>query len=34
LLREHCNRVVWMERGAVHMDGPAREVLDAYFSSR
>jgi lipopolysaccharide transport system ATP-binding protein len=34
LLHEHCNRVVWMERGAVHMDGPAREVLDAYFSSR
>jgi lipopolysaccharide transport system ATP-binding protein len=34
LLREHCNRVVWMERGAVHMDGPAREVLDVYFSSR
>lgn len=34
LLREHCSRVVWMERGAVYMDGPAGEVLEAYFSSR
>jgi lipopolysaccharide transport system ATP-binding protein len=33
LLREHCNRVLWMERGTVHMEGPAREVLDAYFAS-
>ena len=29
-IRRLCDRVVWMERGKIRMDGPALEVLDAY----
>jgi lipopolysaccharide transport system ATP-binding protein len=31
LLKNNCNRILWMERGRVRMDGPADEVLPAYF---
>jgi len=31
LLRNNCNRILWMERGRVLMDGSADEVLPAYF---
>jgi teichoic acid transport system ATP-binding protein len=30
VVRETCNRVVWMEDGLVVMDGPTDEVVDAY----
>ena len=29
-IRRLCDRVVWMDRGKVRMDGPTTEVLDAY----
>lgn len=31
LLLNNCNRILWMEHGRVRMDGPAEEVLAAYF---
>jgi lipopolysaccharide transport system ATP-binding protein len=31
LLQANCNRVLWLEHGRVRMDGPAAEVLEAYF---
>jgi lipopolysaccharide transport system ATP-binding protein len=31
LLRRNCNRLVWLEHGAIKMDGPADEVIAAYF---
>jgi lipopolysaccharide transport system ATP-binding protein len=31
LLQKNCNRILWMEHGRVRMDGPAGEVLPAYF---
>lgn len=31
LLQKVCNRVIWLEHGQVKMDGPAEEVLPAYF---
>ncbi|MFI7504096.1 ABC transporter ATP-binding protein [Streptomyces sp. NPDC049687] len=29
-IRETCERVLWLERGELRMDGPTEEVLDAY----
>lgn len=29
----HCNRVVWLSKGLVIMDGPTDSVLDAYLES-
>lgn len=28
--RQNCERVVWMEKGEIRMDGPANTVIDAY----
>jgi ABC-type polysaccharide/polyol phosphate transport system ATPase subunit len=33
LVRELCNRALWLERGQILLDGPAAEVLDAYSAS-
>ena len=33
MVRELCNRAVWLERGQILLDGPADEVLDAYAAS-
>lgn len=30
VIREFCNRVLWLEHGKIRMDGPPDEVLDAY----
>jgi lipopolysaccharide transport system ATP-binding protein len=32
LIDSVCTRVIWLEHGSVKMDGPAKEVSDAYFS--
>jgi len=32
-IRGMCNRVVWMQHGAVVMDGPTDAVIDAYVAS-
>jgi teichoic acid transport system ATP-binding protein len=29
-IRETCDRVIWLESGVLRMDGPTREVCDAY----
>ncbi|MEU1182645.1 ABC transporter ATP-binding protein [Streptomyces sp. NPDC005820] len=29
-IRETCERVLWLERGELRMDGPTEEVMDAY----
>ena len=29
-IRDTCDRVLWLERGELRMDGPTEEVLDAY----
>jgi lipopolysaccharide transport system ATP-binding protein len=31
LLLENCRRVIWLEHGKFRMDGPAQDVVDAYF---
>lgn len=31
LLQSTCNRLVWLERGAIRMDGGFEEVAEAYF---
>jgi lipopolysaccharide transport system ATP-binding protein len=31
LLETTCNRAIWLEHGQIKMDGPAREVAQAYF---
>lgn len=31
LILETCNRVLWLEHGKIRMDGPAAEVVAAYF---
>jgi len=28
---ELCSRAIWLEQGAVHMDGPADQVVQAYI---
>jgi ABC-type polysaccharide/polyol phosphate transport system ATPase subunit len=33
LVRELCDRALWLERGRILLDGPASEVLDAYASA-
>jgi lipopolysaccharide transport system ATP-binding protein len=33
MVRELCNRALWLERGRILLDGPAAEVLDAYAAS-
>ncbi len=33
MVRELCNRALWLERGQILLDGPAAEVLDAYSAS-
>jgi len=32
-IRAMCNRVLWMQHGAVHMSGPSNPVIDAYIRS-
>jgi ABC-type polysaccharide/polyol phosphate transport system ATPase subunit len=32
-IRAMCNRTIWMQHGAVMMDGPTDEVVDAYVQS-
>jgi ABC-2 type transport system ATP-binding protein/lipopolysaccharide transport system ATP-binding protein len=34
VIREFCNRVVWMEQGKVVLDGPTDDVLTAYFKKQ
>jgi lipopolysaccharide transport system ATP-binding protein len=29
-VREWCTRVLWLEKGRVHADGPAEQILDQY----
>jgi lipopolysaccharide transport system ATP-binding protein len=31
LIRKNCNRVIWLEKGRIKMDGAPDEVLSAYF---
>ncbi|MCB5183188.1 ABC transporter ATP-binding protein [Streptomyces antimicrobicus] len=31
-VRETCDRAIWLERGELRMDGPVKEVCDAYES--
>lgn len=31
-IKAQCDRVLWMERGELRMDGPAAEVVDAYVA--
>lgn len=33
LVRQLCERAIWLERGRIVRDGPAEEVLDAYAAS-
>ncbi|WP_408869440.1 ABC transporter ATP-binding protein [Candidatus Kirkpatrickella diaphorinae] len=30
VLRKWCTRIIWLEHGRMRMDGPAKDVLDAY----
>jgi lipopolysaccharide transport system ATP-binding protein len=31
LIKENCNRVIWLEKGRVRMDGNPDDVLNAYL---
>ncbi len=31
ILMQWCNRLIWMEGGRVHADGPPGEILSAYL---
>jgi len=31
ILMQWCNRIIWMEGGRVHADGPPEEILSAYL---
>jgi lipopolysaccharide transport system ATP-binding protein len=31
LLLANCNRLIWLDHGQIHMDGPAHEVAARYF---
>lgn len=33
-IRDTCDRVIWLNRGELMMDGPTDEVVDAYEASR
>lgn len=33
MVSQLCDRALWLEHGRVRMDGPAKEVLDAYITS-
>ncbi|MFS2324075.1 ABC transporter ATP-binding protein [Brucella sp. H1_1004] len=33
LLMKNCSRILWLEHGRLKMDGPATEVLPAYFDN-
>lgn len=33
-IRDTCNRVVWIEKGTLMMDGPTDEVVDAYEAAQ
>jgi lipopolysaccharide transport system ATP-binding protein len=33
MLLHTCNRLLWMEHGKIRMDGPVKEVVDAYFGA-
>jgi lipopolysaccharide transport system ATP-binding protein len=30
IVREWCSRVIWLDQGRIHADGPAAEILDQY----
>lgn len=30
VLRKWCTRIIWLEHGRMRMDGPAKDILDAY----
>jgi lipopolysaccharide transport system ATP-binding protein len=30
VMREWCTRVIWLDKGRIHADGPAQEILDQY----
>ena len=32
-LKKYCNRALWFKEGILHMDGPAREVIELYERS-
>ncbi|RXS62787.1 ABC transporter ATP-binding protein, partial [Streptomyces sioyaensis] len=32
--RDTCDRVLWLERGELLMDGPTDEVIEAYEAHR
>lgn len=33
LIMKTCNRVIWLEHGKIHMDGPVDDVCNAYFAN-
>ncbi len=33
MIKEFCNRVIWLEKGVVMNDGPTNEVIDHYIQS-
>ena len=33
-IRDTCNRVIWLDKGTLLMDGDPEEVIDAYEASR
>lgn len=33
LALRHCNRAIWLEHGQLKMDGPSKDVAQAYFGS-
>lgn len=33
-IRDTCDRVIWLEKGELIMDGPTEEVVDAYEATR
>jgi lipopolysaccharide transport system ATP-binding protein len=33
LVLETCNRAIWLEHGRIRMDGPAEEIVAAYFGN-
>jgi len=34
LLQKVCNRILWLDHGTLRMDGPAEEVISAYFDPK